>query len=82
MIDSLTKTVIVVFAIIGVIFAVAVIVLNGCAPATYIKDAPPALRPETIPAPSDRDSPGAVILTSGAWRDPNLPNCDTGRTVR
>ena len=63
MIESLTRTLLVVFAVVGVIFAVAVIILTGCAPATYVKDAPPTLKPEPIPP---RPHANAVWI-GGQW---------------
>ena len=64
MLATIGRTVIVVFAIIGFIFAVAGILLNSCAPSrAYVRVAPPPPRHEVIPP---RPHPNAVWM-EGEW---------------
>ena len=64
MLSTLARTAVVVLIFAGFIFAVAVIILNGCAPAPpYIKPSPPDARHETI---SPKPHPNAVWV-SGHW---------------
>ncbi|HVP58610.1 MAG TPA: hypothetical protein VMU02_10970 [bacterium] len=64
MLAAFGRTAIVVFAILGVIAAIAAILLNSCAPArVYVRAAPPAPRQEVIPP---RPGPAAIWM-DGQW---------------
>jgi hypothetical protein len=63
MLSTVTRTVIVVVVFVGLIFAVAIAILNGCAPAAYVKTAPPPPKHEVI---SPKPHPNAVWL-AGRW---------------
>jgi len=61
---ALGRTAVVVFAIVGVIFAIAGILLNSCAPTrAYVGVSPPPPKHETVPP---RPSPAAVWM-DGQW---------------
>jgi hypothetical protein len=64
MLSALARTTVAVLIFAGFMFAVAVIILNGCAPIpAYIKPSPPDPKPEAIPARPHHNA----VWVGGHW---------------
>jgi hypothetical protein len=64
LLSALARTTVVVLVFVALGFAIALVVLNGCAPAgVYVKQAPPSPRHEAMP---ERPHPNAIWV-GGHW---------------